>query len=546
MLNNKLTKYFIFKSQNYTLLSLINFFVLLEIYLFISGAIRLNALLNVYLYVFVLFVFLFEPLAKKLSSFKIARFFVSVVLAVLVLWEQSWLPDIKETYLLLKQYGLPSFDYISSFTNRIFTMPLIFSLLTLILVSYSLRKIEAISLFIFPFLLLAMSFIAEVQGNSNDILLTNKNEQSEQVTPTEFLEDFHAEESERAVLFSHPEATDPPFDVVVLHVCSLSWHDMNEIDKSKDEPFFQQFDYLFNNFNTAASYSGPAMHRLLLANCGQSSHSDLYDDNIPSACQLFESLASVGYQTSVTMNNNGGYEDFIDSVKSHMPKETQILSPEKLEPQAIFFDGESKLYNDFDALKQWQSSVERSNPKRAALYYNSVLLHAGVRWRGEKTSRGRDPHKQFIDVYSALTEDLQAFINSLQKSERNTLLFFVPEHGRALVGNAIQLPDVRDIPVPSITKVPVGVKLIGPDFTKQQQQEINKPTSYFALSWLISKFIKQNPFAEKAPDAIKLAKRMPKTAHISENGDRVVIEFGEKTLYRDNDGEWILLKKEQQ
>jgi cellulose synthase operon protein YhjU len=365
------------------------------------------------------------------------------------------------------------------------------------------------------------------------------------MAPAEYLEEFYAEESERVNLFRQPDASGPAFDIVVLHVCSLSWHDLKEIGLSKDEKFFQQFDYLFSNFNSVTGYSGPAMRRMLQANCGQRSHKEIHDSNTPKECMLFERLASIGYQSSISMNHNGKYDDFIGTVKDSTPKDTALLSPEKLKPQAIFFDGETKLYNDLEVLKQWQDTVKISNPERAALYYNSVLLHAGVRWVGEKTVSGRDPHEQFEDVALTLMDDVQLFIKQLQASNRNTVLVFVPEHGRALVGSSIQLADVRDIPLTSITKVPVGVKLIGPGFNSKGQQEITKPTSYFALSWLISKFITKSPFAEKATEPAKLAAKIPKTEHVSEHEGRIVVEIGEKTLYRGKDGKWVSLRKDQ-
>jgi len=522
----------------------VNFFVLLELYLFFSNVIWLDLVLNISLYIFVII-----PLPVKLAAIKILKIIrcsLSVIFCFLLLWHQSWLPDIQETFLLVKQYGMPSFDYMFSFVLRVFSMSMLLGLSFLILVSYSLRKTKMVSLIGLPLLLIFMPIVTDVfGGDKTDVLIElPKIDTAGKMTPSEYLEEFYFEESERAILFSKPSPNVPAFDVVVLQVCSLSWHDLKEIDVSINDIFFKQFDYLFSNFNTATSYSGPAMHRLLMANCGQPSHDEIYDNNKPKECQLFKSLASVGYQTSITMGFNG-YEGFREAANSHMPTNTTQLSPEKLEMQAIFYDGKTKLYNDFDTLSLWQSHVEKSKPERAALYYNNILLHAGVRWVGEKTSRGRDPHDQFKDVFLVFKEDIQAFIKQLQGSNRNTVLLFVPEHGRALVGNSIQLADVRDIPLPSITKVPVGVKLIGPDFKPSKQQEITKPTSYIALSWLLSKFLKNNPFLADSTAPEKLAARIPKTEHVSDNGKSTILQIGDKTIYRGKNGKWLSLKKDQ-
>lgn len=523
----------------------INFFVLLELYLFFSNIIWLDLPFNILLFIFVL-----TPLPAKLSGliiFKLAKFLVGCIFSLLLLWHQSWLPDIHETFMLVKEYGMPSFDYIFSFVMRVFSMSILFGLFFLIAASYMLRKMKLASLIGLPMVLIFAPIINDVFANEslNDVLIKLPEvEASEQMTPSEYLEEFYFEEAERAILFSTPNSQSPAFDIVVIQACSLSWHDLAEIGVNKEDNFFKQFDYLFSNFNSATSYSGPAMHRILMANCGQPSHDEIYENKQPKECQLFKSLSSVGFQTSITMGFNG-YEGFRKAANSHMPKSATQISPESLEAQAIFYDGKTKLYNDFETLNLWHEYVKTSNPERAALYYNSILLHAGVRWVGEKTTRGRDLHEQFEDVFLVFKEDIQAFIKQLQASKRNTVLLFVPEHGRALVGNSIQLADIRDIPLPSITKVPVGVKLIGPNFKATPQQEITKPTSYLALSWLISKFMKNSPFEEGATTSSKLAARVPKTEHVSDNGQSTILEIGEKTLYRGKNGKWVSLSKDQ-
>ncbi|MFP3648914.1 cellulose biosynthesis protein BcsG, partial [Paraburkholderia sp. SIMBA_054] len=73
------------------------------------------------------------------------------------------------------------------------------------------------------------------------------------------------------------------FDVIVLHVCSLSWDDL-DVSKARNNPMLSHFDYLFTNFSTAASYSGPAAIRVLRASCGQEAHADLYK---PAAQQCY-------------------------------------------------------------------------------------------------------------------------------------------------------------------------------------------------------------------------------------------------------------------
>jgi len=83
---------------------------------------------------------------------------------------------------------------------------------------------------------------------------------------------FHSAESGRRVSFG-PMSTDAEaqFDIIVLHICSLSWDDMNATE-ARSHPLLSRFDYLFENFNSATSYSNPAAIRLLRASCGQQPH----------------------------------------------------------------------------------------------------------------------------------------------------------------------------------------------------------------------------------------------------------------------------------
>lgn len=124
---------------------------------------------------------------------------------------------------------------------------------------------------------------------------------------------FRAQESQRQVAFGHP-ANDPAtqFDVIVLHVCSLSWDDLDAA-KVRNHPMLSHFDYLFSNFSTAASYSGPAAIRVLRASCGQEAHADLYK-SAPQQCHLFSQLASAGYTVQTLLNHDGHFDNFLQIV----------------------------------------------------------------------------------------------------------------------------------------------------------------------------------------------------------------------------------------
>lgn len=411
--------------------------------------------------------------------------------------------------------------------------------------SIALSRRRLATFVVLPFLLLVTPFLASVLEDTDDgysLGAIPAAEAVDSMDPNRYLEAFYAAESEKVVLFKTPQGSATPFDVVILHVCSLSWDDLKEIGIGADAPFFKQFDYLFTNFNSATGYSGPAMRRLLRASCGQKTHAEVHRNDTPKDCLLFDGLASVGYQPYISMTHDGVYGDFLETIKDSIPANASLLPLDGFESQAIFFDGKTKLYSDYEVLEAWLDARQSSPDTRAALYHNSVLLHAGVRWKGEKTSRGRDAHDQFADVSSVLLEDIQAFIDALQASKRNTVLLFVPEHGRALVGSPLQPADVRDIPLPRITKVPVGVKLIGEKFKGVPAQNIvSKPTSYFALSWLLARFMEASPFDDNATAADMLSFRIPRTEFVAEHEGRVVMEMEGRYWYRDNKGQWTQL-----
>ncbi len=84
---------------------------------------------------------------------------------------------------------------------------------------------------------------------------------------------FREQESTARPPPSTPTATpDAQFDIIVLHICSLSWDDLDAAKAQQPRAAVTRFDYLLKNFSSAASYSGPAAIRLLRAACGQQVH----------------------------------------------------------------------------------------------------------------------------------------------------------------------------------------------------------------------------------------------------------------------------------
>jgi cellulose synthase operon protein YhjU len=526
---------------------LIVWYFLCKLYLFTRGSISLDMPLNLaFLIYFVL------PVPKAIARHRalaMARNVLSVILALCLLWHDSWLPSVLDACNLLSQQGMPSLNYIISFLRGVFSMSLILAAAVLLLASYLVRRHSAPTTAILAILIIVVPLVPLDFQRSSDtsLALQAGSAEAAETNPAKRLEAFYNTESERAIMFKKPASSSVPFDIVVLHVCSLAWDDLKHINMTKDDPFFRQFDYLFTNFNSVTSYSGPAVIRLLQANVGQRNHNEIHKKDTAKSSMLFDSLESIGYDNYVVMSHDGKYGDYIKSIKANGLQHATFLLPDKQSPTAIFFDEKTPLFSDYAMMKKWFDARQGSKSERAALYYNSVLLHAGSHWVGEKSWTSRDKQDQYKEVSSVLLKDVKKFIDLLKSSKRNTVLVFVSEHGRALTGSAFQPPDLRDIPLPKITKVPVGIKFIGPKFNnaKTQQQVISKPTSYFALASLLSKFVENSPFGNSALSAEDVAFKVPKTDFVSENEFNRIVEMEGKYFYSGKNKKWKELTQDQ-
>ena len=518
-----------------------NAYFLFKLYLYVAGAINLNVAFNLLLLLFVVL-----PVGDRLQrsrAFMLGKTVIGLFVALLLLWYDSWLPSLVETGHLIQEYGLPSTGYVLSFIGRAVSMSVVVLFAVVLLVSYFLGCYKRLSIALMAVAIAATPVLSIFNGSPapSQMTLTDEAEAAEK-DPAKFLESFYAKESERMIVFKHPAAASVPFDVVVLHICSLSWDDLREIGMTQDDPFFKDFDYLFTNFNSVTGYSGPAVIRLLQSNGGQRSNSDIYSNSTPKEYFLFESLANLGYERYIAMDHDGKYGNYNAALKKNGLHGAKLITHDSLSPTAMFFDNKTPLFRDSTLFKKWLDARNGSRATRAALYYNTVLLHAGTHWNGEKWS-GRDSIEQYKKVVTVLQQDIKKMIELLKSTKRNTVFILVAEHGRALTGSPFQPPDIRDIPLPKITRVPMAVKLIGPKFAaaKVNQTIVSKPTSYFALSWLLSKFVEQSPFGAAAEASSELAAKIPKTDFVSENDSGKIVEIGGIYHYLGKTNRWITL-----
>ncbi|ALS64459.1 cellulose biosynthesis protein BcsG [Pandoraea apista] len=357
--------------------------------------------------------------------------------------------------------------------------------------------------------------------------------------PNAALNSFYTRELTRAVSLPAQAGAGPDFDIIFLHVCSLAQDDL-DVDNLNNQPLLSRFDFVFKNFNSAASYSGPAAIRVLRAACGQPTHKALYDPAGPQ-CYVMSDLKNLGFTPTLAMNHDGHFDNFMQEVQQNF--NVQGITPfdnthTRVSMRA--FD-ETPIRSDGDVLQSWWKQRTTLPDKRVALYYNTISLHDGNRFEGSKlTSAQSYPLRA-----KAMFDDFSQFIDTIAKSGRKAVVVFVPEHGAALRGSKLQISGMREIPLPEITHVPVAVKLVGfgNDATAAHGSPItiSTPTSYLALMTLVSHLVANNPFAG-TPDLAQYANDLPQTAFVSANEQTTVMKYDGKMLIRGADGVWLDLK----
>lgn len=498
-----------------------SFYFLLKLYLYIRGYIRFNAVLNLLLAGFVFYPLKgASPFRKFLRS---TRLILGPILAISLLYFDSWLPPIGEAVDFLSSWA-PTKEYVYRFLlNAVNPMEVLVAVL-LFLLCFFVRK--RVTLMPVTVILISLTLPATLSG-----YLSGKND---------LLKNFRDSEGQRIVRFETPEAGDPDFDLIILHVCSLSWDDLRTIGFEND-PFLKGFQYFFTQFNSATSYSNPAALRLMRANCGQPEHSSLYSE-APSGCYLLENLRNLGYKTYTAFDHDGKYMNFAQQI-GIWGKADAAMDTSDIAIQQYNFDG-SPLFDDLDILRKWLKVRGASEAKKAALYLNIVSMHGGSHRADQAEWWKKERPVLYKESALKLFGDLDTFFREVSATGRNTVVLFVPEHGMALKGSRFQGADLRDIPLPSITTVPVGIKLIGKGYPliPAGQEIISKPTSYLALSYMLSNLFKNFGNGKLLPENV--ITKVPETAYVSENESNLIIKKDTDYFLYGKDMKWTRLSPE--
>lgn len=344
---------------------------------------------------------------------------------------------------------------------------------------------------------------------------------------------FYEYEQDRSIDFQAAQAGAADFDLLFLNICSLSWDDL-EVTEQISHPFFNRFDIVFEKFNAGTSYSGPAIKRLLQANCGQQSHQDLYGDQ-RQECSLFSALQDLGFDTQAALNHDGEFQDFkqgfIDDVALSEP-----VVPAHL-PITLRGVDQSPIWDDYQTLDYlWEEKLNGPANTRTALLYNSITLHDGNR---ESTADGGGKSSPFESRVVTLLDQLNRFLDDLEDSGREVLVVLIPEHGAAFKGDRMQISGLRDIPTAKITLVPVGLSFIGAKNKPSNPLRIEQSSSFLALAELLNRIIAANAFKADQLDWQSLITELPETKLVSENEGVVSIWHNNASFVRIDNRNWV-------
>ena len=113
------------------------------------------------------------------------------------------------------------------------------------------------------------------------------------------------------------------------------------------------------------------------------------------------------------------------------------------------------------------------------------------------------------------------------------------EHGASVRGDKMQIAGLREIPTPRITKVPVGIKLVGFSDSHADPVLVTDPTSYLAISKLLSEFIAVSPFGANKLSLEDYVRDLPATEFVSQNEDIVVMKSGKQYFIHSKDADWV-------
>lgn len=474
---------------------------------------------------------LFTALPLQSRGARVLKQAVAIPVGIALLYYDTWLPPL--TRLRDQAEGLSEFSaaYLGELALRFIDLRVVLALVALSAVLWLLaHRLRLGTLAVLGIVVSACWTPASHPPRSPDTVAGNAGIVG--MTPGDTLDAFYRRENVRKVLFPTPADEALPYDIVLLHICSLAWDDLDAVGL-RGHPLLQRLDLRFSRFNAAASYSGPAAIRVLRSACGQPAHDALYQTPDPD-CLLMNRLTQSGFETQLAMNHDGKFGDFLSKdLRVHGGLKAPLYPLEGTPVILRAFDG-SAIHDDYAVLSHWWRQRQTLPAARVALYYNTASLHDGNSVPGGGRLSTLDSYRQRA---TRLLDGLNRFFDDVQADGRRVVVALVPEHGANVRGDRMQISGLREIPSPAITHVPAGIALLGRT-TPDAPVHRDRPSSHLAVAQLLSQFIAQNPYAADAPGLLDYADTLAVTPMVAENDGVVVMQQDERWWLRSPERDW--------
>ncbi|OLQ81415.1 hypothetical protein BIT28_04150 [Photobacterium proteolyticum] len=536
-----------------------NIYFLLKIALKIKGVIGFSALYN-----FAFFFFLLIPVANK--GLRAAKNIIAVVIGLWLFHYDSFLPPLNRLTAQLSQ--LLQFDtlYLLELLTRFISLDIIL-LFSIILIAYYFahQVFRVTSLVMITMIFFSLSHSEKplyVQAKVPTAQVSLNDRHQDPIVPTQtttalyveqpaatlklpdiiddislnqYRKAFFDNEAKKSSSLQNELSLNHNFDILLLNICSISWDDL-DLTGQTTHPLFAEFDILFENFNSATAYSGPAVIRLLRASCGQQEHTSLFETVSNKQCLLFENLAQLGFNNELLLNHNGEFGNFMTHISNNIGALSPAIELAKLSPYQKSFDG-SSIYRDATVLNQWLAQTNQTRNTPTVTLYNSISAHDGNRIIRGNSGSSLISYKQ---QQKNVLDDLYAFVNQLNKSNRNLVVIFVPEHGAAMRGDKMQIQGMREVPTKAITHVPVGIKFFGPNLNIQGDKiQLSQPNSYLAISDLLGNIIATDVFSGKPFQLSDLVQNLDEVGIASQNQGTTLLEIRKSSFLTLDDESWL-------
>lgn len=456
---------------------------------------------------------------------RVSRQVVAVPAACALLYYDSWFPPFENLVAQTPRLLEFSLSYLGELAGRFIVGQVVAAMCGVFILCYLVSKRYRLTPIVIASMFAPLFPIDTLFAHGSDAAQSKEQIQVSDKELTQALDTFYKREQSTVVSYSPAPKSDTPFDIIFLHVCSLSWDDLKAVGEAEN-PFIKKFNIVFANFNSATAYSEPSMMRLQHGSCGQEKHKGMYAPAAPQ-CHTLNALKLVGYEANVALNHAGTAGDFLKDLREIGRVNEAPMDISDIQKWMYSYD-EAPIYNDYAILSKWWRMRSANQSPRTVLYYNTITMHDGAR---DTPKYSKDSLLDYRPRAIRLFSDLDRFFAQIEASGRRAVVVFIPEHGTNLRGDRMQISGMREIPSPSITNVPVGIRLIGlGDAATVSTHVVSQPSSYLAVSAIISRMVSNSPFNKNSAGLEHYVAYLPVTDFVAENNKDTLI-MGYKGRY---------------